>query len=696
MKISFNWIKEYISFTNINIDENQISEILTDIGMNVKNTYVNSNTKDFIFEIEIIPNRNDIISHYGIAKDLYAALIFRGYNVFLKKLNINKPKKYSENKISIILKDDHKRCIRYSGMSIFQIKIDTSPSWLISKLNSLGIKSVNNIVDIINFVIYELGIPFHLFNLDKIDGKKIFIKNLDRKNKFLSIPNNINKLYNNDLIIYDNKNILSLSGIINNNKYEIINQDIKNIFIGCISLNSTYVKIFKKKYSISSSDHPLFLLEKGIDPNKIIFALHRLYYLIKNFLNKNITVSKIIDIYPYPINQLTLKLNYNNITNIIGEKIQEKNIKKILLLLDIHIIKEYKNYILVSIPTSRTDIKREIDLIEEILRIYGINNIKINDKINIVLAPKIYYQEEYKIQQLISEQLINYGFQEIISSTIRNYNKKELLINSFFKREKISIINSDNNKIMRNNLLFGIIDCINYNYNHNRINIKDNIKIFEIGKIYYKKNGFFLEKTYLGISISKINIKNNQSNILYFLYFKGIIEQILQKMGINNYIQYICDNPLLENNISFLYKKKELVSLGKVKKNYSKNHKIFYAQLNWNYLIHIIQKNKFIYHPLSKYPISRRDLSFLINKNITFEELNQSINNQKNNLIKEYRIYDIYEDKIFLEKKSYTVSFFFESSNKTLKNEIINHSMNLIENFLEKKFNAIIRKNVNY
>ncbi|WP_185862116.1 phenylalanine--tRNA ligase subunit beta [Blattabacterium cuenoti] len=687
MKVSYNWIKKYIS---IEINVEKLSNILTDIGLPVKNIkkIFTDIEEDYVLDVEITPNRTDAMSHYGIARDLYVFLKFRGYKVDLHKPIIINTKKHhhKEYDVQICIKEN-KKCIRYSGISISKIKIEPSPYWLISILKSIGIKTINNVIDIIHFVMHELGQPIHVFDMDQIEEHKIIIKNAEKNTKLKYADNRIIKLDKEDLIIYDTIKPLSIAGIINSIKSNI-HVNTKNIFLGSACLNPVIIRLIGKKHFIKTEEQ--CLLERGIDPNLTIFALQRTVFLIKSIMKKKI-YSNIIDVYPNPISPSIIKLRYSKIINVLGKKISKIKIKKILSLLEIVIHSENEKYLFVVVPLYRIDVKREIDLIEEILRIYGINKIKISDQLKISPFPNFFYKTEYEIQKKLFEQLVSYGFQEIISYTMRNEDKNSSLLNSFFKRKVIRIFNPVNNnyKFMRSSLLFGILDCIEYN--HNRMNY--NIKFFEKGKIYYKENNKFLEKTFIGIALlSEIDKKCISPIDSPFFYLKGIVEQIFQKSGILDYTQIFYKHPLLENSISILYNNKNLVYLGKFQNNIFKKKEIFYAEIDWEYLISIIQEKKIIYVPFSKYPTSRRDLSLLVDKTISFEKINQFIKKKENNIIKKIKVYDYYESKNFPKsKKSYTISFFFESKEGTLTDKIINNSMKKIEFFLKKKLKAEIR-----
>ncbi|WP_185853309.1 phenylalanine--tRNA ligase subunit beta [Blattabacterium cuenoti] len=688
MKISYNWLKKYIS---IDINAEKVSVILTDIGLPVKSIkkIILDEVEDSILDVEVTPNRTDAMSHYGIARDLYAFLKFRGDTVHLSKPVIINEETNHHNHVQVFIQENIK-CIRYSGMSISEIRIEPSPHWLVSRLKSIGIKSINNIMDVISFVMYELGQPIHVFDIDQIEEKKIIIKNAEKNTYFQSSDRITRKLDEEDLIICDAKKPLSIAGIINSIQSNL-HVDTKRIFLGSACFSPVVIRIIGKKHLIKTESQYLF--ERGIDPNQTAYALQRTAFLIKS-ITKRKTYFHITDVYPSPIYPSIIKLRYNKIRNVLGKEISKNKIKKILSLLEIVIHSENNKYLFVCVPLYRIDVKREIDLIEEILRIYGINKIKISDRVKISPLPNFFYKTEHQIQKILLEQLICYGFQEIISSTMRNENKYSTLLNSFFNREEIRIINpiNQNYKLMRSSLLFGMIDCIEYNCNRINYYNNSNIKFFEIGKIYYKQNDKFLEKTYLGIVILQ-QIEKKHVEFQPFFYLKGIVEQIFQKSGINNYTQIFSKHPLLENSISMLYNNKNLVELGKLKNNILKKKEIVYAEIDWEYLISIIQEKKITYVPFSKYPTSRRDLSLLIDNTISFEKINQLIRKKENHVIKKIQIYDFYEgENLPKSKKSYTVSFFFESQKETLTDKIIKNSMKEIEFFLKKELKAEIRE----
>lgn len=682
MRISYNWLRKYIS---IDLSAKKISDILTEIGLSVKNVIKKKTgeTEDSILDVEITPNRSDAMSHYGIARDLYAVLTFRGYKTHLSKPIIsNYQKDINKYRFQISIEEKNK-CKRFSGLILSKIEINSSPNWLNNQLESIGIKPINNIIDITNFVMNELGQPIQVFDMDQIEGKSLIIKNVKNKIYFNSEDNRKRILNEKDFIISDKIKPLSIAGIINETNLNV-NIKTKNIFLGCAYFNPVDIRSIGIRHMIKTDAR--FRFERGVDPNLTVYALQRTALLIKEVTKCNIS-SDIMDIYPNPIDPSTIKLRYQKIHDLIGKKISEKNIKKILLLLEIVILDENKKSLLVLVPPYRIDVQREVDLIEEILRIYGLTQIKISKKIQISPLPNFFYKTKEKIQKTIFNQLVNSGFQEIINPPLIKKNKDSLLLNSFFKREEIKILNPVNISYnsMRSSLLFGMIDSIRHNYNRGN----QKIKFFEIGKIYYKSNNQFLEKTCLSIALSEKIMEPKNS---LFFDLKGIIEQIFQRIGIFHYTQINSTHPFLRESIFIKYKNKNLVELGKLKENLFKKQEVFYAEIDWEYLISIIQKKKVIFFPFSKYPTSKRDLSFLVDKTISFEKIYQLIKEKEKNLIKKIQIYDLYEGKdLPKEKKSYTISFLFESQKGTLTDLMMDEVMKKIEKFLKNELGAKIR-----
>lgn len=666
MKISYNCLKQYIS-TSVEIEN--ICNIFTDIGLHVENFF--SLKKDYLIELNIPPNRGDIMSHYGIARDLNIALKFRGFKSKMRKLpSVFLFKKDFDIKNIHFLMKNYKKCIRYTYTTICNINVFDSPKWLKNYLYNIGYNSLNNLLDIEHFIMYELGQPIKIFDLDQIINFSLKREKLKKKKKII--------LNEKDLILLNNKNPISLAGILINKDF-IVNNNTKNVFIESASYSSEYIYKTAKKYHIKNDSSIRF--ERGIDPNFIIYALKRAALLIKKISGGKIT-SDVIDLSPKKINNIEFFLRYKIIKYIIGYNINIKKIKQILFLLEIYIKFENLNGLKIKIPLYRKDITREIDVIEEILRIYGYNNF-IKKKKNINKNYNI--KNNLKIENIISNQLNSHGFYETLNISL---NKKKYIKYYYNKRyKKINILNSYNKNlsILRFSLLFGLLENISSNLNRK----KKKIKLFEWGKkyLFLKKN--IIENNTLGLIFYDEKKKNDNYNL--FFKFKGIIEQIIIRCGIIIYHQNFYKNNFLENGLSFFYKKKIFCVIGYVKTNilieFEISKKILYADINWDIINIINNNNKTIYKKKDNFNIDRRDISLLIDKNITFEEIkNISFSKEKENLTKIFLLDEYKSKNLPFGKKSYTISFYFKKKTYNIENIIYN-----LKKEFKKKIKAKIR-----
>uniref|UniRef100_UPI0032B1DB6C phenylalanine--tRNA ligase subunit beta n=1 Tax=Candidatus Karelsulcia muelleri TaxID=336810 RepID=UPI0032B1DB6C len=666
MKISYNCLKQYIS-TEVEIEN--LCQIFTDIGLHVENFF--SLKKDYLIELNIPPNRGDIMSHYGIARDLNLALKFRGFKSKMRKLPsvFLFKKDFDIKNINFFIKN-YKKCIRYTYTTICNINVFDSPKWLKNYLYNIGYNSLNNLLDIEHFIMYELGQPIKIFDLDQIINFSLKIEKLKKKKKII--------LNEKDLILLNNKNPISLAGILINKDF-IVNNNTKNVFIESASYSSEYIYKTAKKYHIKNDSSIRF--ERGIDPHFMIYALKRAALLIKKISGGKIT-SDVIDLSPKKINNIELFLRYKIIKNIIGYNINIKKIKQILFLLEIYIKFENLNGLKIKIPLYRKDITREIDVIEEILRIYGYNNF---------IKKKIYINQNYniknnlKIENLISNQLNSHGFYETLNISLNKKKYRKYYSNKRYK--KINILNSYNKNlsILRFSLLFGLLENISYNLNRK----KKKIKLFEWGKkyLFLKKN--IIENNTLGLIFYDEKKKNDNYNL--FFKFKGIIEQIIRRCGMIISHQNFYKNNFLENGLSFFYKKKIFGVIGYVKTNilieFEISNKILYADINWDIINIINNNNKTIYKKKDNFNIDRRDISLLIDKNITFEEIkNISFSKEKENLTKICLLDEYKSQNLPFGKKSYTISFYFKKKTYNIENIIYN-----LKKEFKKKIKAKIR-----
>lgn len=613
------------------------------------------------------------MSHYGIARDLNIALKYRG---FLSKIRDLPPvslfkKDFYFKKLNFKIKHN-KKCIRYTYTTICNINVYDSPKWLKQYLNIIGRNTRNNILDIENFIMYELGQPIKIFDLDKIIDLILKIKFSKKKLKFKLNDNKDLFLNEKDLVLFNYKNPICIAGILVNKDF-VVNKQTKNLFIESAYYASESIYRTAKKYNLKNDSSIRF--ERGIDPNIIIYALKRAALLIKEISGGKIT-SNIIDIYPNQINNIEIFLRYKRLYNIVGFHINKKKIKEILFLLEISILFENLNGLKIKVPLYRKDITREIDVIEEILRIYGYNNFCFKHEmfLNTINLKK-------NLENMISNQLNSHGFYETLNISLNKKKYINYFNNNLYK--KINILNSYNKdlSILRFSLLFGILENIYSNLNRN------NLKLFEWGKKYffYKKN--IIENKTLGIIIS-YEIKKN-----LFFYFKGILEQLIIRCGIKFFNQKIYKDSILENGVSFSYKNYIFCIIGYVKKTilieFEFLNNILYADINWDIINILFKKNdKTIYKKI--YPLYRRDISLLIENNISFEEIKKISFSIKEKKIIKICLLDEYKSQYLpFGKKSYTLSFFFKDKNNN--DALIEKTINSLKLKFIKKLKAKIR-----
>ncbi len=668
MKISYKWLKNYLKSS---LDIQKISEVLTSIGLYVERIEENEN-----IEIEFTPNCFYAMSHYGIARDLYIALTFRGFKVKLIKPPIIDWKMDKKYDFSVFLEEERK-CFRYSGMVFTEIKVTSSPKWMQNYLKSIGSIPINNIIDITNFVMHEIGQPLQAFDADRIKSRKIRIKNPKKKVLFETFDGSIKKLDPDDLVIFDRQTPICIAGILESAHYSVGPRS-QNIFIESAYFDPISIRKSTKKHGLNTEYS--FRFERGVDPENTVYALLRAALMIQEFGKGKIS-SEIIDINPYIVPNFEVIFRPKKINSIIGGKLSEKETKKILKLLEIQILSECGNLWNLSIPPYRLHLRSEEDLIEEILRIYGYNRIPNSEKKNFSISIKDLSKD---IEGNVSKLLISHGFYESINlSFTKNETSKYME-----KKGVIKIANPLNKdiSIMRLSLLFGLIENLANNFGRKNMNLK----FFEWGKIYKKEKNKYLEEPRLGLLFAGRNIDYS------FSLMKGIVEQILKMGGLyKNLTQMIISDHLFFDK-SILIKKKELpiVEIGKVNKHLVKkvHLKVFYSEFFWKNFMLLLKKRRVFFKKPTKYPLAKRDLSFFIDHRISFEEVIQVVRSEEKNLIKKIEVFDVYKgEQVPKGKKSYALRFYMGDERKTLTNSLINDTMEKFQDKFLKKLGAEFR-----
>ncbi len=644
---------------------------------------------DEIFEIGLTPNRADAMSHYGVARDLRSGLIQK--NTFLELItpSVSKFKVDKRTlKIDIDIKDS-KLSPRYCGVTISGIKIKPSPSWLQNRLKSIGLTPKNNVIDVTNYVLHELGQPLHAFDASKITGK-VYVKTLPAGTKFITLDAVERTLHEDDILICDDNGPMCLAGILGG-KNSGISENTTTIFLESAYFNPTTIRKTAKRQGISTDAS--FRFERGIDPTITEYALKRASLLIQEVAGGEIT-SDIIDIYPKKIEDFTVFLHYEKTNKLIGQELPKETIKKILASLDIKVNSSSDAGLGLIIPSYRVDVQREVDVIEEILRVYGYNNINFSKKLNATIA-KSSRTEDYKLQNIISNQLNSLGFNEIISNSLTTpeYSKLSNLLKDEYNVKMLNPLSYDLSA-MRQSLLFSGLEAILFNINRKN----SDLKLFEFGKSYRKLLSGYNEKKHLTLFATGNQMNEswtNQNKPNDFFLFKGYVTTILTRLGYVKTKNIPFTNDIFSEGIAISYGNDILVELGTVKKiilkSFDIKQEVFYADFNWDLILKLIS-NKIKFTSIPKYPEVRRDLSLLLDKNVTFESVFNTARQSEKILLKDINLFDVYEGKNLPEnKKSYALSFIIQDNSKTLTDTQIDKIMSKLQTNFEVELGATLR-----
>ena len=648
---------------------------------------------DWIYEIGLTPNRADAMSHYGTARDLRARLLHEGKNLELKTPSVSNfsiDKRTKNIKINI---DDNSLTPRYCGIVMENIKIDNSPEWLQNKIISIGLSPINNIVDITNFVMHDIGQPLHAFDYEKIEGETINVKKHNKNIKFKTLDEVEREITKDDLMICNSKKPMCIAGIFGGIDSGV-SKETNTIFIESAYFDPISVRKSAKHHNLSTDSSYRF--ERGVDPNTTKYALKRAVLMIKEICKGSIVSSDLIDLYPKTLEDTQIILGFDKIQKIIGQKIEKETIKNIVSSLDIKINSITESNLGLSIPHFRNDVKREADVIEEILRIYGYNNIESSKKVNqtIILNKE---NIKNKIVDSISNHLVSIGFYEMMTNSLVSNQKNELNKDDN-DLQNVNILNfsSADQSQLRNSMIFSGLDVIKYNLNRK----KNNLKLFEIGKEYHKSNnGKYIEKEKLSVFIygDRNNLNwNTQNKKSDFFYLKGVVNSIIKKLGFN----IVKSKPLTTNNIqegeTIYYQKSEILSYGiiddKICKKFEINENVLYAELDVNMIIDKYSDQPIHFKKISKFPEVSRDLSILIDKEVRFEDIYKTVRQINQKLIKEISLFDVFQGKNLPDdKKSYGIAFKIQDNDKTLSESEIEGLMKKIISKIEKDFKAELR-----
>jgi phenylalanyl-tRNA synthetase beta chain len=658
--------------------------------------------KDHVFEIGLTPNRIDSGSHFGVARDLAAYMNLNEGMTWKAKLPSVENFKPDNNKNPYeVIIENTADCPRYTGITISGVTIGESPDWLKNKLRAVGLNPINNVVDITNFVQHEVGQPLHAFDADKIEGKKVIIRNLPEKSKFVTLDDVERTLSSRDLMICNPKDGMCIAGVFGGIKSGVT-RSTKNIFLESAYFNPVAIRKTSKRHGLKTDAS--FRFERGADHNITPWALKRAIMLMKDVAGGEIS-SNIVDVYPNPIKNNLVDVSYYNINRLIGKKIESQIVKKIFSLLDIKIIRENDSELTVEIPSYRIDVKQEADVIEEILRIYGYNNVEISMHVNSTLTYPEKPNKE-KIVNIISDSLSANGFSEIMCNSLCPAAWYEE--NDDFDKDQIVMLanplSSDLNA-MRQTLLFGGLSSIKWNLNRQN----PDLKLYEFGNCYFyhktdqafPRADDFTEKTSLDLFISGNTLPqswNSKTNPSDFFNIKSSVEMIFSRLGIKEESLKTgeTDKKYFAESSTYLYNNKIVAEAGRVSKYYLSKFDIgqdvYWAHINWDSLMRMIKTHSISFQELPKYPSVKRDLALLLDRGIKFSQIRDIAFHTEKNLLHDINLFDVYEsDSLGKNKKSYAVSFLLRDDLKTMTDKNIDRIMNNLIKAFETELNAQIR-----
>lgn len=637
---------------------------------------------DFVFEIGLTPNRADAVSHLGTARDIAAFL-----KIPLHKPDVSAFKVENKSLTMPVVVEDEVACPRYSSVSIAGVEVKDSPDWLKEKLRAIGLRPINNVVDVTNYVLHELGQPLHAFDADKIKGNQVIVKKCPEGTPFKTLDEVERKLSADDLMICNAEEAICIAGVFGGSGSGV-GAITKNVFLESAYFDAVSVRKTSKRHGLKTDAS--FRFERGTDPEITVFALKRAALLIQEVAGGTIA-SDISDHYPTPIAPFTITIDYRNVDRLIGQVIDPAEIRSIISALDILIIAESSEGLTLKVPSYRVDVTREVDVIEEILRIYGYNNIEIPTQIRASLNTSVKPDKD-EVQNQLADFLTANGFNEILSNSLTK------LSYTHNPAEAVKILNplSTDLDALRQSLLFSGLEAIVYNQNRRNTDLK----LYEFGKTYQIREGQYLEQQRFALFMSGNNQQeqwNHKSQTVSFFELKAAVDVLIDRLNIKELSTEELTSEELAYGLQYRKGNKILVQFGAVKEAALKqadiDNEVFYADFDVDLLMLLIRKNKIVFKEVAKFPAVRRDLSMLVNQEVSFEQLKGVAQKTERKMLKAVNVFDVYQgDKLPEGKKSYALSFILQDEEKTLTDKAIEGIMQKLMHNLGKEAGAEIRK----
>lgn len=659
---------------------------------------------DYVFEVDITPNRADACSHYGVARDLYAWLVQNGYQTSLHRPETSEFKVDNHDMDIDVVVENTEACPRYAGVAIKNVTVKESPEWLQNKLRLIGVRPVNNIVDITNYILHAYGQPMHCFDADKIKGGKIVVKTCQEGTKFVTLDEVERKLSERDLMICNAEEPMCIAGVFGGLDSGTT-ETTKDVFLESAYFHPTWVRKTARRHGLSTDSS--FRFERGIDPNGTIYALKEAAILVKELAGGEIA-SDIKDNYPAPVADFAVELSYEYVNSLVGKVIPAETIKSIVTSLEMKIVAETAEGLSLSVPAYRVDVQRPCDVVEDILRIYGYNNVEIPTSLKSSLNVEGEVDKSVKLQNLVSEQLVGCGFNEILNNSLTAASYYDGL-ETYKPENLVRVMNplSNDLNVMRASLLFGGLECIQHNANRKNADLR----FFEFGNCYHfnaeKKNpekvlAAYSEELHLGLWLTGKYISNSwahpdMNSSVYEL--KAYVLNIFSRLGVNLGAMVFgnLSDDIYSVAISIHTRGGKLVATfgvlsKKVQKAFDIDNEVYYADINWKELMKAIKGKKVTYTEISKFPAVKRDLALLIDKKVQFAEIEKIAYETDKKLLKSVELFDVYEGKnLEAGKKSYAVSFVLQDENATLNDKQIDKLMQKLIANLQNKLDAKLR-----
>ncbi len=659
---------------------------------------------DWLIEVDITANRADGLSHWGVARDLYAWLLSNGHDTEMHRPDCSKFKVDNHDLPIEVVIENQEACKRYACVSITDCEVKESPDWLKNKLTTIGLRPINNIVDITNYIMMAYGQPLHCFDADMVKGHKIVVKTMPDGTPFQTLDGVEHKLSDRDLAICNAEEPMCIAGVFGG-KGSGTYETTKNVVLESAYFHPTWIRKSARRHGLSTDAS--FRFERGIDPNGTIYALQQAAILCQELAGGKVSM-EICDVYPKPMKNAVVELNYEYVTKLVGKNLTPNVIKFLCRALDMEIKFENEQRLELEIPAYRVDVTRPCDVVEDILRIYGYNNVEIPTQLKGSLVIKGEEDRKHKLANLVSEQLVGEGFNEILNNSLTKGAYYEGH-NSYLPENCVKIMNplSTDLNVMRQTLLFGGLESIQHNANRKR----QNLRFFEFGNVYTftpeKENQedpmqAYKEQYHAALWVTGKRVEGSwahQNEDSTFYELSAYVENILRRIGLKPgmTVRKKSENDIFSAGITIENRGgKKLVEMGiitkKLQKQFGIDNPVYYAELNWTQLMKATKKNEVLFTEISKFPAVSRDLALLVDKNVEFAQIEQIARQTEKKLLKKVELFDVYEgDKLPAGKKSYAVNFILQDEEKTMGDKQIDAIMQKLITNIKKQLNAELR-----